>query len=112
MLTTARARLSAVPVRLGALPAFPFDLRSAVALIGLADLTWAQSGELPPLPFLTIAASLLPLSFRRRWPCAIFLIVGIALLAGLALGFSDSSFETYGSVLAVYTAYSPASRHP
>src|ERR1019366_4447618 len=29
---------------------------------------------------------------------------------GLALGFSDSSFETYGAVLATYTAYSRASR--
>ena len=110
MLTTARARLSAVPIRLAALPAFPFDLLIALALIGLADLTWAQSGELTPLHFVTIAAALLPLSLRRRWPCAIFLIVGVALLAGLSLGFSDSSFETYGSVLATYTAYSRASR--
>jgi signal transduction histidine kinase len=110
MLTTARARFAAVPGRLAALPAFPFDLLIALALIGLADLTWAQSGELTPLHFVTVAAALLPLCLRRRWPSAIFLIVGIALLTGLALGFSDSSFETYGSVLATYTAYSHASR--
>jgi signal transduction histidine kinase len=108
--TTARARLAAVPARLAALPAFPFDLLIALALIGLADLTWAQSGGLTLEHFLTIAASLLPLSLRRRWPCTIFIIVGVALLIGLALGFSDSSFETYGSVLATYTAYSHASR--
>jgi signal transduction histidine kinase len=105
MPTTGRARLASVPGRLAALPAFPFDLLIALALIGLADLTWAQSGGLTPLHFLTIAASLLPLCLRRRWPSAIFLIVGIALLAGLALGFSDSAFETGGSFLALYTAY-------
>jgi signal transduction histidine kinase len=110
MLTTARARVVAVPARLAALPAFPFDLLIALALMGLADLTWEQSGGLTPLHFVTVATSLLPLSLRRRWPCAIFLIVGVALLGGLALGFSDTSFETYGAVLATYTAYSRASR--
>jgi signal transduction histidine kinase len=110
MLSTARVRLAAIPGRLAALPAFPFDLLIALALIGLADLTWAQSGGLSPLHVLTVAAALLPLSLRRRWPSSIFLIVGVALLGGLALGFSDSSFETYGSVLATYTAYSYASR--
>jgi signal transduction histidine kinase len=110
MPTTARARLDAIPARLAALPAFPFDLLIALALIGLADLTWAQSGGLTALHFVTVAASLLPLSLRRRWPSAIFLIVGVALLTGLALGFSDTAFETYGSVLATYTAYSRASR--
>ena len=110
MLTTVRARFADVPGRLAALPAFPFDLLIALALIGLADLTWAQSGGLTPLHFVTVAAALLPLCLRRRWPSAIFLVVGIALLAGLALGFSDSSFETFGSVLATYTAYSYASR--
>jgi|SRR5450631_85440 signal transduction histidine kinase len=110
MLTIARARLVAVAARLAAFPAFPFDLAVALALIGLADLTWALGGGLSPLHALTIAISLLALSLRRRWPRAVFLLVGIGLLAGLALGFSDSSFETFGALLATYTAYSHASQ--
>src|ERR1700683_5315176 len=66
MPTTARSRVATVPVRLAALPAFPFDLLIALALIGLADLTWAQRGGLTALHLVTVAASLLPLSLRRR----------------------------------------------
>jgi signal transduction histidine kinase len=110
MVTTARARLVAVPTWLAGLPTFPFDLAIAIALIGLADWEWTQSGGLTPLHFLTVAASLLPLSLRRRWPFAVFVAVGVLLLTGLALGFSDSPFETGGSFLATYTAYFYASR--
>jgi signal transduction histidine kinase len=110
VITTARARPAAIIARLTAIPAFPLDLTIALALIGLADLSWAVGIGLTPLHALTVALSLLPLSLRRRWPRAIFVLVGIGLLGGLALGFSDSAAETFGALLATYTAYSHASR--
>ncbi len=91
--------------RLAAVPPFIVDLGLALALMGCADLVAGEQGTLSLEHAAILALVTLPLSLRRRWPEAVVLVVGSALLLNLSAGFVDSFFETFAILVAAYTMY-------
>ncbi|HEY6379958.1 MAG TPA: histidine kinase [Candidatus Dormibacteraeota bacterium] len=80
----------------------------AVTLLACAGFAAAQQNTLSPLHLLTIALVMLPLTLRRRYPILVTWTVGLALLLNLSLGFTNSFFETFAALVAVYTMFTVA----
>jgi signal transduction histidine kinase len=90
----------------------PRLLDASLALVLLASSLYVayQSASLVPVHALILALVFLPLAVRRTWPIAVTWLIGLALLINLALGFSDSFFENFAMLLALYTVAADARR--
>lgn len=92
--------------RLRSVPPIIADGSLALLLMGSADLlTLQQTDALGWLHFLTIALITLPVTLRRRYPIPVVWLIGAALLTNLLAGFSNSFFENFSLVAALYTAF-------
>ncbi|MEO8898472.1 MAG: sensor histidine kinase [Candidatus Dormibacter sp.] len=92
--------------RLRSTPAIIADGSLALLLMGSADLlTLQQMGTLAWLHAVTIALITLPLTLRRRGPIAVVWFIGLALITNLIAGFTNSFFENFSLVAALYTAF-------
>jgi signal transduction histidine kinase len=89
--------------RVRAIPPILVDGLLALGLMGSAAYVAYQDGRLTSLHVLTIALITLPVTFRRRMPILVVWIVGAALLLNLSAGFSNSFFESFAGLIALYT---------
>ena len=93
--------------RLRLLPPEIADGCLALLLMGSADLAAVQQiGRLSAPHALTIAVITLPVILRRRYPVAVVWWIGLALIANLVAGFSNSFFENVALAATLYTAFS------
>jgi signal transduction histidine kinase len=84
----------------------------ALVLWGSALLVAQQQGKVTPVHLLTISLSTLPVTLRRRYPIAVFWVIGVTLVLNLSAGYANSFFETFALVVAVYSAFVHASWGP
>jgi signal transduction histidine kinase len=92
--------------RFPSVPPIIADGSLSLLLFGSADLlTFQQTGTLSWLHALTIALITLPVTARRRCPVPVVWLIGAALIANLLAGFTNSFFENFALVAALYTAF-------
>ncbi len=78
----------------------------ALLLMGSADLlALQQNGTLSAPHALLIALITLPVTVRRRYPVATVFWIGLALVANLVVGNSNTFFENFALGVVLYTAF-------
>jgi signal transduction histidine kinase len=88
--------------RLGISPLLA-DGALALLLIALAEAAADNAQRWVPLSVALVALETLPLTFRRRAPVTVLIVVSIALLGHLLAGFHNGFFDTFAGVVAVYS---------
>ncbi|MDQ2959683.1 MAG: sensor histidine kinase [Candidatus Dormibacteraeota bacterium] len=92
--------------RVRRLPPMILDGGVALLLMGSADLlALQQNGTLSAPHALLIALITLPVTVRRRYPVATVFWIGLALVANLVVGNSNTFFENFALGVVLYTAF-------
>src|SRR6516225_7960697 len=76
--------------RLRSIPPTTADGLLAILLWGSAVLVAHQQGQITPVHLLTISLSTLPVTLRRRYPIAVFWVIGLTLILNLSAGYANS----------------------
>jgi signal transduction histidine kinase len=98
--------LRAARQRVHRLPPMILDAGLAVLLMGSADVfALQQTGTLSLPHAVTIALITLPVTVRRFHPIATVWWIGVALIANLIAGYSNSFFENFALGVVLYTAF-------
>lgn len=89
--------------RVGEISPLVIDGGLALLLFALAEAS-ADAAQRPiPLSVAIVALETLPLTFRRRAPATVLIIVATAALAHLVAGFHNGFFDTFAGVVAIYS---------
>ena len=84
-------------------PSIVVDGALAVLLFLLVEASADPIQRIAPLSVAIVLFETVPLAFRRRAPASVLLLVAVALLAHLLIGFHNSFFDTFAGAVALYS---------